>query len=186
MLKIEVKELKVKLFFLFFAFLIIALDQYTKYLAEHYLQVAGTSIEFVPYFNFTLSYNKGAAMGLFSDASGWQRWFLAVVAIAVSVVLIIWILQLPLRKKLEITSLSLILGGAVGNLYDRIVLGKVVDFIDWFYVTGGSCLPFFGSNNGQCHWPTFNIADVAIMSGAFLLIIDVFFSREKTDETKDR
>lgn len=176
--KLTVLHLPLKITCFVIALLVILLDQWTKQIAVDVLQVPGTQHAFLPYFNFLLSYNEGAAMSLLSDAGGWQRWLFSVIAAVVSVALVIWILILPKRQWLEISALTLILGGAIGNLIDRLVLGKVVDFVDWYYISD-QCLPFFAQVGGQCHWPTFNVADVAIMLGAFLLIIDMLFSKKE-------
>jgi signal peptidase II len=106
-----------------------------------------------------LTYNTGAAFSILSEASGWQRWFLSGIAAGASI-LIIYLLIKYTANKLFCLALSLILGGALGNLWDRITLGHVVDFLD-FYI-------------GSYHWPAFNIADSAIFIGAALLIIDSF------------
>jgi signal peptidase II len=105
---------------------------------------------------------------LLAQAGGWQRWFFTAVAGTVSIVLLIWLKRLKDDEKLEAISISLILGGAVGNLIDRISLGYVVDFLDFYN--------YFGSY----HFPAFNVADSAICVGAFLLIIDSF--RHKAEE----
>jgi len=146
---------------------------------------------FLPYFNFTLLYNEGAAFSFLNDAGGWQRWFFAVIAGAVSIALVVWILKLSTTKKWELTGLAFILGGALGNLYDRIVLGKVVDFVDWFYPASESCLPLFYQrldvlDTMSCHWPAFNIADAAILAGAACLIIDAFFIKSEEVEEKKK
>jgi signal peptidase II len=155
--------------------LIVVIDQITKYMAASTLSYAEPLI-FLPYFNFTLLYNYGAAFSFLADQGGWQRVFFALSAAAVSVFLVLWILCVKTERKLEIAGLSLVLGGAIGNLWDRIYLGYVVDFIDWFYISSDNdCLFFFYSifSTQSCHWPAFNIADSAIMLGAALLIIDM-------------
>lgn len=160
--------------------LILILDQSTKQWASSTLEYA-QPVSFLPYFNFTLLHNYGAAFSFLSDQGGWQRIFFAVIAFAVSIFLVVWITSLNTHKKLEVAGLSLVLGGAVGNLWDRIYLGYVVDFIDWFYVSpANDCLFFFYSvfATKSCHWPAFNIADSAIMLGAALLIVDMLFSKK--------
>ena len=136
---------------------IIVLDQVTKSIAVEGL-VLFQPVNLFPGFNFTLMYNEGAAFSFLSDASGWQRWFFTVIAIVVSIAIVFWLKSLPADHKVTALSLSLILGGAIGNVWDRIVLGKVVDFIDVYYA--------------EYHWPAFNIADSAITVGAVILIID--------------
>ena len=139
-------------------------------------------LPFLPYFNFTLLHNYGAAFSFLADAGGWQRLLLGGVALVVSVFLIIWILCVKANKKVELAGLCFVLGGAVGNLWDRVFLGYVVDFVDWFYVTETSdCLPFFYSifSTSSCHWPAFNIADASILLGVGLLLVDMFFFDKK-------
>src|SRR5690606_31046844 len=126
----------------------------------------GQHIPITGFFNLVLTYNTGAAFSFLSEASGWQRWFLSAIAATASIV-IIYLLHKYRAETLFCLSLSLILGGALGNLWDRITLGHVVDFLD-FYV-------------GDYHWPAFNIADSAIFIGAALLIVESFSSTEKKD-----
>lgn len=136
------------------ALIVIIVDQLTKTSASSLLALhqAAPISEF---FNFTLRHNYGAAFSIFHDAGGWQRWLLTVLAVAVSVGIIVWLSRLPSHKRLESLALALILGGALGNLYDRVTLGYVVDFIVVHY--------------RQYEWPAFNIADSAITVGAVLL-----------------
>ena len=136
---------------------VIVVDQITKSVAVSNL-VMFQPVNLFPGFNFTLMYNEGAAFSFLSDASGWQRWFFTAVAIVVSVAIVFWLRSLPSDQRVTALSLSLILGGAIGNVWDRIALGHVVDFIDVYY--------------GSYHWPAFNIADSAITVGAVILIID--------------
>lgn len=142
--------------------IIVILDQWTKWLASSKLDY-GRPLELLPFFNFTLWHNTGAAFSFLSDAGGWQRGFFAVVSAVVSVVLVVWMYRLPKEQKLLMLALALILGGAVGNLYDRVALGYVVDFIDVYYK--------------NTHFPAFNIADSAISVGAGIMLLDMFFNR---------
>lgn len=149
------------------ALLILVLDQLTKQWA-----VAGLA-ENVPeevtsFFNLTLRYNYGAAFSFLHDAGGWQRWFFGVIAAGVSVLIVVWLARLKREQWLEALALTSILGGAVGNLYDRVVLGYVVDFIEVHYQT--------------YYWPAFNLADSAITVGAVLLIVDMFLKSRQADE----
>ena len=162
--------------------LVILLDQATKYWASSVLTY-GDSLTFLPHFNFTLLHNYGAAFSFLAEQGGWQRIFFAAIAFSVSVFLVLWIVRSPNDKKLEVAGLSLILGGAVGNLWDRLYLGYVVDFVDWFYVASGDCLPFFYRvfSTSSCHWPAFNIADGAILLGATLLIADMLLSKPNSE-----
>lgn len=147
------------------AVLIVVLDQLTKQWVSSNFSY-GESLELLPFLNLTLVHNMGAAFSFLSDAGGWQRWFFAIVSLIVSVVLIVWLSRLPARQYLLATALALVLGGAIGNLWDRVFLGYVVDFVDIFYQ--------------KYHWPAFNIADTAITVGAILLILESLFS-SKTD-----
>jgi len=147
---------------------IIVLDQITKAIATANLNMFDP-VPVMPMFNFTLMHNTGAAFSFLSDAGGWQRWFFTALASIVSVVIIIWIKRLSAHEKLMAICLSLILGGAIGNLIDRVRFGYVVDFIDVYY--------------NDAHWPAFNIADSAITVGAILMII-LSFRSEKEPENE--
>ncbi len=141
--------------------LVIVLDQLTKYWVSQLL-APGESVPVMPFFNLVLTYNTGAAFSFLSRASGWQRGFFILIAALASLLIIYLIRRYQLQKRFSF-GLSLILGGALGNLWDRIVLGHVVDFLD-FYVQAH-------------HWPAFNVADSAITCGAALLIWDGFTKR---------
>src|SRR5690606_30388075 len=116
-----------------------------------------------PGFDLLLVHNTGAAFSFLSSAGGWQRWALTAISAVVSLVLLLWLWRLPPRQTLLGLALATILGGALGNLYDRWVLGYVIDFISLYY--------------GQWRFATFNIADAAISVGAGLLALDVFLGR---------
>ncbi len=162
---------------LWLTLLVVVLDQISKQIAANTLTMHDPQA-FLPFFNFTLTYNKGAAFSFLSNAGGWQRWFFTVLAIGVSIFIFFWLKKLSSKEKLLAVSLALILGGAIGNVIDRSLYGYVIDFIDWFYPSS-KCLPLFFSINQQtCHWPTFNIADSAIFLGAVLIIIQALFSKE--------
>jgi signal peptidase II len=137
---------------------VIALDQLTKHWIVQAF-VPGESLGLTPFFNLVLAYNTGAAFSLFAEAGGWQRAFFVAVAVIASTI-ILHLLRKHHGQTLFSVALSLILGGALGNLWDRILLGKVVDFLDFYYA-------------GH-HWPAFNVADSAITVGAALLILDSF------------
>ena len=144
--------------------LVIVLDQITKFLASHYLQLH-VPVNLLPGLSLTLMHNTGAAFSFLSKAGGWQRWFFILLTVIVSVVIVIWLIKLPRQQRWVAFALALILGGALGNLYDRILLGYVVDFIDVYF--------------RNYHWPAFNIADSAITCGAVMLVIDaVWFSHK--------
>jgi len=142
---------------------VLAADQFTKYLADEYLSY-GQPVTLLPIFDLTLLYNEGAAFSLLADAGGWQRWLFIGISTLVSVVLGVWLMRLKQHEWLLGTALALVLGGALGNLYDRATLGYVIDFISLHY---------------QAHYfPAFNLADAAITAGALLLILDLFITRE--------
>ncbi|MDR8014854.1 MULTISPECIES: signal peptidase II [Pseudomonadaceae] len=149
--------------------LILVVDRVTKDIFEGTLSMY-QRIEVIPgYFDWTLAYNTGAAFSFLADAAGWQRWFFAAIAIVVSVVLVVWLKRLKRHETLLAVALAMVLGGALGNLYDRVVLGHVVDFIlvHW-----------------QSRWffPAFNLADTFITIGAILLALDMFKSDKSVKE----
>jgi signal peptidase II len=145
---------------------VVVLDQWTKKLAVS--ELADGFVKVTDFFSLVLAYNKGAAFSFLSDAGGWQRWFFTVIAAAVSAVLVVWIYRLKQHEKLLAIALALVLGGAIGNLYDRVMLGHVVDFI----------LVHYQDN----YFPAFNIADSAISVGAVLLILDAFLQGKENRE----
>ncbi len=147
---------------LILALVVLVLDLVSKRWAESLL-IQGQQIPLTDFFNLVLTYNAGAAFSFLSDASGWQRWFFSGIAAAASV-LIVYLLRKHVAEKLFCWALSLVLGGALGNLWDRISLGHVVDFLD-FHLSG-------------YHWPAFNVADSAIFVGAMLLIVESFRHKE--------
>lgn len=143
-------------------------DYWTKQWANEALAPAyfGPVIEVMPYFNLKLAYNEGAA---FSSFEGWT-FFLIALPIIIVIALLLWMWQSPKSQKLVNTGLALILGGAFGNIYDRLFNdGKVIDFIDWYIIWDGV----------EKHWPTFNIADSVILMGVGLLIIDAIKNPEQ-------
>jgi len=148
----------------------IVLDLWTKQIASDALTLY-RPVELTSWLNMTLAHNYGAAFSFLSDAGGWQRWLFTGLASVVTVVLVVWLLRLPANEKLTAAALSLVIGGAVGNLIDRIENGYVIDFIDVFY--------------RDHHWPAFNLADSAITCGVILLLVDgIFFAAAaKPEET---
>ncbi|HID48146.1 MAG TPA: signal peptidase II [Chromatiales bacterium] len=153
--------------------IVVLLDQITKYAAVARLQEYQPA-PFLPLLDLTLMYNEGAAFSFLSTAGGWQRWLFTLLALVISAIIVVWLLRLQQHRKLEAAGLALVLGGALGNVIDRIFLGHVVDFLDFRY-QAESCLPLFVPvRNGvtECHWPAFNLADSAISIGVALLIID--------------
>lgn len=138
---------------------IIILDQLTKALASTQLDYGVPRTVFRG-FDLLLAHNFGAAFSFFADSGGWQRWGLAGIAVGASIFIVLWMRRLPRNQLLLGAALACILGGALGNLYDRVVLGYVVDFISVYY--------------GQWRFATFNVADVALNVGAFLIVLDIF------------
>ena len=149
-------------YWLFLSLVVIVADQLTKWFAEAALS-AYQPVAVMPMFNLTLAYNAGAAFSFLSDAGGWQRWFFIVLTLIVVGVLLNWLWRMRASERLHAASISLILGGAIGNLIDRVYLGYVIDFIDVYYQSH--------------HWPIFNIADSAITVGVVLMVIDLFFNK---------
>jgi signal peptidase II len=146
--------------------LVLVLDQLTK----AWVQVAfqpHESLEVLPFFNLVLAYNTGAAFSFLSDGSGWQRWLFVALALVVAVVLVIWLRRLGEDEPMAGWGVALVLGGAIGNVVDRVWLGHVVDFLDFHWA--------------GWHWPAFNVADSAITCGVALLLIDGFLPSRKTD-----
>jgi signal peptidase II len=138
------------------ALAVIVLDQITKYAVTRTLSLHEV-IELTPFFNMVFVYNRGAAFSFLSDAAGWQRELFIAIALSASI-WIAWLLRKYSQQTVFCVALSLILGGALGNVVDRLVYGAVVDFLD-FHAAG-------------YHWPAFNVADSAISCGAVLLIWD--------------
>lgn len=149
--------------FVWISLLVIGLDQVTKFGVQQTLAPYQV-IEFLPIFNLTLTFNEGAAFSFLADAGGWQRWFFIGLSAIVSLVLLIWLARLGARERWLAVGLALLLGGAVGNLIDRIAYGHVVDFLDFHW--------------GEAHWPAFNVADSAITVGVVLLLLDTVRRRE--------
>ncbi|MGB0669507.1 MAG: signal peptidase II [Porticoccaceae bacterium] len=148
---------------------LLLLDQYSKlWIMERYAYGEGEF--FTSFFNLVRVHNYGAAFSFLSDAGGWQRWAFSLLAAVISVVIVLWISRLSTQRKLEGLALALILGGALGNLYDRLTLGYVVDFLDFHW-------------SGR-HFPAFNIADSGISVGAVLLILDGFINKPDSQSTK--
>lgn len=145
------------------AFIILLADQFTKVLVIGYYNL-GDSTYVTSYFNVVRAHNSGAAFSFLAGASGWQRWFFTALGIAASIA-IIWMLRAHAGQKLFCFALACILGGAVGNVIDRVAYGYVVDFLDfhWAFLS-----PVFHGG----HFPAFNVADSAITAGAIGLILD--------------
>lgn len=149
------------------ALVLIVLDQYTKDLASNGLSY-GRPVEVFSWFNLTLQHNSGAAFSFLSDAGGWQRWFFTGIAVLISAGLMIWLFVAQRGHRMLALSLALILGGAIGNLWDRVALGYVVDFISVHY--------------SDWYFPAFNLADSAITVGAGCMLLESFLSGRKKKE----
>ncbi|WP_417282249.1 signal peptidase II [Comamonas sp.] len=155
---------------LLWALVIIGVDQITKqWILAHYQYGDWTPL--TSFFNIVRAHNTGAAFSFLADGGGWQRWLFVLIG-AVATVLIVWQLKKHPEQKLFCLSLSSILGGAIGNVVDRLQHGYVVDFLDFYW--------------GRSHFPAFNVADMAITLGAVLLILDEILRarRAKQEGTK--
>ena len=141
---------------------VVVVDQLTKWAIVATFK-RGEVLPVTDFFNLLLTYNKGAAFSFLAGAGGWQRWALSGLALVLSAVLVVWIARTASRW-LEALPLALILGGALGNVIDRLRIGGVVDFLDLHW--------------GGYHWPAFNVADIAISSGAVIILLAVIFDKE--------
>lgn len=149
--------------YLLLALAVLVLDQLSKWwVLSNYQPYEVQSL--LPVFNMTLVFNKGAAFSFLSDAGGWQRWFFTALSSLVSIVLLVWLTRLRSDERMTAASLALILGGALGNLLDRVRLGQVVDFLDFYWQ--------------HWHWPAFNLADSAITIGVVLMLLASWGERE--------
>ena len=146
------------LHWLWLSLIVFVLDQFTKYAITASFQI-GESKYIVSWFNLVLAHNTGAAFSFLANAGGWQRGFFIVLTLTITAVLL-WMLRNNHRNRLLSIALALVVGGAVGNLCDRVLHGYVIDFVQW-HVAGH-------------YWPAFNVADSAICLGAALLILDSF------------
>lgn len=145
------------------ALAVVVVDQLTKWAALKYL-TRHVEVAVIPFINLTLVYNRGAAFGFLNDAGGWQNIFFMGVALVACAVIVYLLSRLRSDDVIVATGLSLILGGAAGNLIDRFLYGYVIDFVDVYY--------------GSWHWPAFNVADSAISLGAISLFIDAFRTKK--------
>lgn len=145
---------------IFLSILIIALDQLSKYFVLKNIS-AQTVIKIFPFLNLILSLNAGASFGFLNNQNGWQIYILSGVSITISIILIVWLCRLSRSEWIIACPLSLILGGAIGNLIDRIRMGVVTDFVD-FHI-------------GHWHFATFNVADTAISIGTTWLILRLLY-----------
>lgn len=146
------------------AFAVVVLDQLTKSAASSQL-VYGQPVELLPVLEFTLMHNSGAAFSFLSNAGGWQRYLFTAIAFIASIALMVWLNRMPRSNLLLALGVGLILGGAVGNLIDRVMLGYVIDFVSFHYQ--------------QSYFPAFNLADSAITLGGACVLIDGFSSQQQ-------
>ncbi|MBA4288520.1 MAG: signal peptidase II [Pseudomonas sp.] len=161
-----------KLPWLWLSLVIFVVDQASKFWFDNNLTMYQQIVIIPDYFSWTLLYNTGAAFSFLADAAGWQRWFFAAVAVGVSVVLVVWLKRLKPEETWLALALAMVLGGALGNLVDRVVFGHVVDFILLHW-------------HQQWYFPAFNVADMAITGGAILLALDMFKSDKSGEKTHD-
>lgn len=156
---------------LWLALVVLVVDLGSKQWVMTHFQL-GESLPLIPFFNLTYAHNPGAAFSFLADKDGWQRWFFAVIALAITAALLVLMYRSSASQKLNNMAYAMIIGGAVGNLTDRIVHGYVIDFVD-FYIN-------------DWHYPIFNIADAGICIGALLIVLEGFFvsSEKKRAEGK--
>jgi signal peptidase II len=145
------------LIWLLLSALLIALDQWTKHIVLQVLQEGVPVAVIDGWLNWMLAYNTGAAFSFLADAGGWQRWGFSLLAVVISAVLAVWLARTPRRDWLTALPLALVIGGALGNLIDRLRFGHVVDFIQVYH--------------RDWAFPAFNVADSAISVGAVLLAL---------------
>ena len=161
-----------RLAWLWLAVLVLVLDQGSKQVVLQVLEYSQRVTVIDGYFDWVHVYNRGAAFSFLAGESGWQRWLFAAIAIGVSAVLVVWMKRLKADETWLAIALAMVLGGALGNLYDRVVLGHVVDFIlvHWRDVH---------------HFPAFNLADSGITVGAVMLALDMFKSKKSGEPAHD-
>ncbi|NMP27702.1 lipoprotein signal peptidase [Rahnella sp. SAP-1] len=155
---------------LWLAVIVLVLDLGSKIWVMGHFQL-GESMPLIPFFNLTYAHNPGAAFSFLADKDGWQRWFFAGIALAIVIALLVLMYRSSAAQRLNNIAFAMIIGGALGNLFDRMVHGFVIDFID-FYVN-------------DWHYPIFNLADSFICVGAVLVILEGFIaSKDKTANNK--
>ena len=161
-----------RLGWLVLSLLVLVIDQVSKAHFEGSLEMFQQIVVIPDYFSWTLAYNTGAAFSVLADGGGWQRWLFAVIAVVVSAVLVVWLKRLGRDDTWLAIALALVLGGALGNLYDRIALGHVIDFIlvHW---------------QNRWYFPAFNFADSAITVGAIMLALDMFKGNKPGEAVND-
>jgi len=146
--------------------LVILLDQASKRLVDTSMQLYET-IELLPLLQLTYVRNTGASFSLLAQAGGWQRWLFVGIASTASVAMVYWLKHLPQERRWEAAAWALVLGGALGNLIDRIAYGYVIDFLDAFYQ--------------NWHFPAFNVADSAITVGVGILLVDALLVSRRAE-----
>ena len=161
-----------RLSWLWLTLLVLVIDQASKVYFDSALQMYQQVVIIPDYFSWTLAYNTGAAFSFLADSAGWQRWLFALIAVVVSAVLVVWLKRLGRDDTWLAIALALILGGALGNLYDRIAYGHVIDFIlvHW---------------QNRWYFPAFNFADSAICVGAVMLALNMFKSKKSGEPVHD-
>ena len=161
-----------RLGWLWLTLLVLVIDLTTKVYFDNSLQMYQQIVVIPDLFSWTLAYNTGAAFSFLAESAGWQRWLFALIAVVVSAVLLVWLKRLGRNDTWLAIALALILGGALGNLYDRIAYGHVVDFIlvHW---------------QNRWYFPAFNFADSAICVGAVMLALDMFKSKKSGEPAHD-
>lgn len=151
--------------YLWLAVGILVADQITKIMVVEQFYL-GESVRITEFFNLTYVHNYGAAFSFLADSGGWQRWFFAGIALLAVVVISVWLARTARTQTALVIGFNCILGGAAGNLIDRIAYGYVVDFLDF-------TIPLYG------RWPAFNIADMGIVIGAGFVLLDAYLSSKK-------
>ncbi|MDU9413345.1 signal peptidase II [Pseudomonas sp. zfem005] len=161
-----------RLGWLLLSVLVFLLDQGSKWVVLDVIPFRERITVIPGWFDWIHVYNTGAAFSFLADSSGWQRWFFALIALVVSGVLVVWLKRLKADETWLAIALAMVLGGALGNLYDRVVLGHVVDFIlvHW---------------QDRWYFPAFNLADSAITLGAIMLALDMFKSKKSGEPAHD-
>ena len=179
---------------LWITFIVVFIDQITKWMAEAQIEYTTAmikvdgiqrevvaTVERIPVFdhlNWSFAFNYGAAFNFLGDQAGWQRWFFVALSAVISLVIFVWMTRLKKSETAMAIGLSLVLGGAVGNLIDRLLHGRVIDFIDVY-----ADLDLFFLHNG--HFSTFNVADMGITVGAFVLILTSILIPEEEVKVKN-
>ncbi|EWH09004.1 lipoprotein signal peptidase [Catenovulum agarivorans DS-2] len=154
------------------ALLVLIADQVSKIAVLQSFQLYD-SVKITEFFNLTYVRNYGAAFSFLADSGGWQRWFFTLIAVVAVVLLSYWLAKTPKKQIWLVIGFNLILGGAAGNLYDRVAYGYVVDFLDF-------TIPLYG------RWPAFNIADMGIVIGAACVLIDAFIHQNKQQANENK